>query len=91
MTLEKFLAGVDIVYLTICLDVVPAATAPGVSAPAAYGVSLEVVEALVDLVTVSGKLRLTDIAEMNPRFDIDQRTARVAARLVSRIAGAMSR
>ena len=91
MTLSKFLAGVDIVYLTICLDVLPAATAPGVSAPAAYGVSLEVVEALVDLVTASGKLRLTDIAEMNPRFDIDQRTARVAARLVSRIAEAMSR
>lgn len=34
---EDFLAGVDAVYLTIDLDVLPAAVAPGVSAPAALG------------------------------------------------------
>ena len=88
--LNCFLATIDVVYLTICLDVLPAATAPGVSAPAARGVALEVVEALIDLVTASRKLRVADIAEMNPRFDIDQRTARVAARLAARIAEAMS-
>jgi formiminoglutamase len=88
--LTHFVASVDVVYLTICLDVLPAATAPGVSAPAARGVSLEVIEPLIDLITASGKLRLADIAEMNPRFDIDQRTARVAARLVARIAEATS-
>ena len=89
--LTRFLASVDIAYLTVCLDVLPAATAPGVSAPAARGVALEVIEPLIDLVSESGKLRVADIAEMNPRFDIDQRTARVAARLVARIAEAMSR
>ena len=89
--LADFLASIDIAYLTICLDVLPAATAPGVSAPAARGVALEVIEPLVDLVTASGKLRLADIAEMNPQFDIDRRTARVAARLVARIAEAMGR
>lgn len=89
--LSRFLATVDVVYLTICLDVLPAATAPGVSAPAARGVPLEVIEPVIDVVTGSGKLRVADIAEMNPRFDIDQRTARVAARLVARIAEAMSK
>lgn len=89
-TLAAFLADVDVVYLTICLDVLPAAVAPGVSAPAARGVVLEVIEPLIDLVTSSRKLRLADIAELNPKFDIDQRTARVAARLVARIAEAMS-
>lgn len=89
-TLKCFLTSVDIIYLTICLDVLPAAIAPGVSAPAARGVALEVIEPLIDLVTASGKLRLADIAEMNPKFDIDQRTARVAARLVARIAESMS-
>lgn len=87
--LSEFVARVDHVYLTICLDVLPAATAPGVSAPAARGVSLDVIEPLIDAVTGSGKLRIADIAEMNPRFDIDQRTARVAARLVARIAEAV--
>lgn len=84
--LSSFLHSVDHVYLTICLDVLPAAVAPGVSAPAARGVALDVVEALTDAVAKSGKLRLADIAELNPNFDIDNRTARVAARLVARIA-----
>jgi formiminoglutamase len=87
-TLNDFLAGVDHVYFTTCLDVLPAAVAPGVSAPAARGVSLELIEAIADAVAGSSKLLLADIAEMNPAYDIDQRTARVAARLVARIAEA---
>lgn len=86
--LADFLARVDHVYLTICLDVLPAAVAPGVSAPAARGVPLEVIEPAIDQIVASGKLRLADIAELNPAFDIDQRTARVAARLLSRVAEA---
>ncbi|MEZ8386667.1 formimidoylglutamase, partial [Vibrio splendidus] len=39
--LQKFIAECDYLYLTIDLDVFPAATAPGVSAPAARGVSYE--------------------------------------------------
>jgi formiminoglutamase len=85
---HDFLAGVDHVYFTTCLDVLPAGVAPGVSAPAGYGVSLEVVEAIVDVIMASGKLRVADIAELNPAHDIDQRTARVAARILARIANA---
>lgn len=81
-----FLAGVSHVYFTTCLDVLPAGIAPGVSAPAAHGVSLEIVEAVVDVIASSGKLRVADIAELNPEHDIDQRTARVAARILARIA-----
>lgn len=88
--LDGFLSNVDHVYLTVCLDVLPAAVAPGVSAPAACGVALDVIEPIVDAVGRSGKLRLADIAEMNPCFDIDGRTARVAARLVARIAASQN-
>lgn len=77
---------VDHIYLTICLDAFPAAVAPGVSAPAALGVDPALVERLIDLVVSSGKLRIADVAELNPRHDIDGRTARLAARLVARIA-----
>jgi formiminoglutamase len=84
--LRAFLAGVDHAYLTVCLDVLPPDLAPGVSAPSARGVELDVVEPLIDLVAGSGKLRLADVAELNPSFDVDHRTARVAARLVARIA-----
>lgn len=89
-TLSAFMAEVDHVYFTICLDVLPAAVAPGVSAPAARGVPLDVVEPVIDAVAASGKLRLADLAELNPGRDIDQRTARVAARLLARIAERVS-
>lgn len=85
--LAAFLRGVDRVHLTIDLDALPASTAPGVSAPAARGVPLELVEAIVGDVMASGKLALADIAECNPSLDIDGRTARVAARLAAQLAG----
>jgi len=78
-------ANFDAVYLTVCLDVLPAAVAPGVSAPGVLGVPLSHVERLVDLVTGSGKLIAADIAEFNPSHDRDGMTARVAARIVARI------
>lgn len=77
-----FLAEVDVLYLTIDLDVLPAAVAPGVSAPAAYGVPLAVISAVCRQVARSGKLLHLDVAELNPGFDIDGRTAKVAARLI---------
>jgi formiminoglutamase len=83
--LKAFASRVDHLYLTICLDVLPASVAPGVSAPAARGVSLETVEALVDDVKHTGKLAAADVAELNPDFDLDGRTAKAAARLVYRI------
>ena len=77
-----FLDGIDVLYLTIDLDVLPAAVAPGVSAPAAYGVPLPVIAAVCRQVAWSGKLLHLDIAELNPALDVDGRTARVAARLL---------
>jgi formiminoglutamase len=79
----RFLDTVDALYLTIDLDVLPASVAPGVSAPAAYGVPLPVISAVCRQVAASGKLLHLDVAELNPRFDIDSRTAKVAARLVN--------
>lgn len=87
--LEQFIGRVDQIYLTVCLDVFPAAQAPGVSAPSARGVDIALVEPLLDQIIHSGKLVLADIAEMNPHFDIDQRTARLGARLVARISRAV--
>lgn len=80
--LADFLRDCDHLYLTIDLDVLPAAEAPGVSAPATRGVALALIEPLIESIRDSGKLRLADLAELNPCRDIDGRTARAAARLV---------
>jgi len=86
--LTNFLAGCDSIYLSIDLDVLPAAVAPGVSAPAARGVPIEVVEHLLTWIRnkARNRLALADIAEYNPAFDIDGRTAKVAARLCHMLA-----
>ncbi|MFJ9416550.1 formimidoylglutamase [Streptomyces sp. NPDC101227] len=83
--LDEFLASCDVVHLSIDLDVLPAGAAPGVSAPAAYGVPMEIVERVCARVAASRKLAVCDVAELNPQLDIDHRTARAGARLVHRI------
>ncbi|MFT5721713.1 MAG: formiminoglutamase [Motiliproteus sp.] len=90
--LQRFIDACDVIYLSIDLDVLPASIAPGVSAPAPRGVGLDVLEPLLQQICDSGKLRLADIAEYNPEFDIDNWTARVATRLFHLIAnGAINR
>lgn len=86
---NRWCDAVDVIYLTLCLDVLPQATAPGVSAPNPRGVRLEVVEALMDLILASGKVRLMDVAELCPPLDLDQATARIAARLIHRACSAV--
>lgn len=73
------------VHLSIDLDVLPADIAPGVSAPAALGVSYDRIRAMAIAIAATGKLTLVDIVELNPEFDIDSRTAKAAARLINDI------
>jgi formiminoglutamase len=82
----KFIQSVDVVHLGIDLDALPAAIMPAVSAPAPRGVPLESVEAIVAAVLGTGKVAVTDLVELNPTFDIDDRGAKVAARLAWLIA-----
>ncbi len=83
--IETFIDQVDIVYLTIDMDCLPSSVVPGVSAPAAYGIKLSFVERAVKLIIASGKVRMADIAEINPTYDTDQRSCKVAARLLATI------
>ena len=83
--ITNFIEQVDIIYLTIDMDCMPASVVPGVSAPAAYGINLGFVERAVKLIMDSGKVKIADIAEINPTYDIDNRSCKVAARLLSTI------
>ncbi len=79
----SFINQVDVVYLTIDMDCLPASVVPGVSAPAAYGIELGFVERMVKTIMATGKVKMADIAEINPNFDIDGRSCKVAARLLA--------
>jgi len=79
--INQFIKSVDHIYFTICMDVFNVANAPGVSAPNPLGIAPHDAIEIIRIVSESNKLIATDIAEMNPRFDIDQRTAKLAASL----------
>lgn len=76
------------IHLSIDLDVLPAAVAPGVSAPAGFGVEFALVRAMVEAVAATGRVALVDVVELNPEYDVDARTAKAAARLIDDIVSA---
>ncbi|KYG84786.1 formiminoglutamase [Roseivirga seohaensis] len=80
--LNGFLQKVDKVYLTIDLDGFSSAYAPGVSAPSPMGFSPDIVLKTLDVLIESQKLISVDLAELSPKYDQDNATARLAARLV---------
>jgi formiminoglutamase len=89
----RFVEESSAVYLTFCLDVLPPAVAPGVSAPSGLGVALHRALGLLRGVltacghgTSDSKLLLADIAELSPPHDEAGRTARTAARIAFELA-----
>ncbi len=88
--LTHFIDDCDVLYLSIDLDVFPASVAPGVSAPAARGVSYDNLAPFLErILSHPEKLKIADIAEYNPTYDVDSQTAKLAARLCWDIANAM--
>ncbi|NEM97543.1 formimidoylglutamase [Pontibacter burrus] len=80
--LQQFTELVDVLYVSIDMDVFAAAYAPGVSAPAALGIHPEIVLILLQEIIASGKLLSLDVVELNPQLDIDNRTAKLGASLL---------
>ncbi len=70
---------VDEIYLTICLDVFDSSVAPGVSAPSVAGLSAGFVAEIIHRIMETGKVVVCSIAELNPLYDTDNKTARLAA------------
>lgn len=82
LILMQFIEDVDYLYTTIDLDGFSSAYAPGVSAPSPMGFSPDIVLESLKVIIDSKKLISLDIAEMNPTYDADGKTAKLAASLV---------
>lgn len=80
--IEEFMRSVDHIYLTIDLDGFSSAYAPGVSSPSPLGYSPEIVLECLKSIIKSKKLVSLDVVELNPLFDLDNRTAKLAASLI---------
>jgi formiminoglutamase len=67
------------IFWGLDMDVVGAAEAPGVSAPNPLGISGAELCELAELAAADPRTRLVELSEVNPAFDLDQRTCRLAA------------
>ncbi len=71
------------VYVSVDIDAFASAYAPGVSAPAADGFTPAEVRPCIKRAAASGALAAFDVVEVNPRYDLDGRTAKLAAQLIA--------
>ncbi|MCU5745235.1 formimidoylglutamase [Staphylococcus sp. SQ8-PEA] len=77
--LERYIHDHDVIMFTICMDVVDSAFAPGVSAAAVLGLHPHIVLDLAKRIVPSDKVSTISIAETNPTYDVDSRTAKLTA------------
>lgn len=83
--IKKCVSKCDYIYLTLDMDVFKSEIAPGVSAVAKVGWEEDFVKSIIQEIKSSNKIIVADIAELNPRFDIDDRTAKLAAKFTELI------
>jgi formiminoglutamase len=76
---ELATASVDSLYVSFDMDVVHSADAPGVSAPLPTGFTAEEFLTAALFAGKRRKTKLIDIVELNPKYDVDARTAKLAA------------
>ncbi len=81
----------DNIYVSFDMDAVASAFAPGVSAPAAVGFTAEEICRAAEICGENPAVKLIDIAEVNPAFDIDGRTAKLAALVIAHFMGSVAR
>jgi formimidoylglutamase len=89
--LESAAAEADAIYLSIDLDAIDAAFAPGVSATGVGGLSAREAIELVTTLAADPRLVGADIMELSPPFDDQSRTARLGARLLLELLAAAPR
>lgn len=82
--IDELTQSIDCLYLTICMDVFNAAIAPGVSALAYNGIFADYgFLKILRYILQNKKLLAMDVAEVNPQYDLQERTARLAASLIN--------
>ncbi|MEB7453331.1 formimidoylglutamase [Lysinibacillus sphaericus] len=77
--LQHYMDQHDYVLLTLCMDVLNAAAAPGVSAPSPFGLEPTTVRTILQKVTSHPHTHSFDICEVNPSLDENGRTVKLGA------------
>ena len=80
--LSQVINQYDHIYLSIDMDVFDTAYAPGVSATTINGLTPYQVKHILQVLKQSNKVKLVDLVEVNPLYDRDSQTAKLAAHLI---------
>lgn len=85
-TVERIVreAPADGIFFGFDMDVVCAMEAPGVSDPGPMGLTAREICEIADVAAADPRTRIVEISEMNPEFDRDGITAKLAANVVMR-------
>jgi arginase len=89
-TLEQALLGVDDdthVHVSLDVDFLDPDIAPGVGTTVAGGPTYREAQLCMEMVADTGRLASLDVVELNPAFDVRNRTAEVAVDLIGSLFG----
>ena len=84
----EHVAGAGFVHVSLDMDVVDPADAPGVGTPVRGGLTYREAHLAMELVAESGIAGSLDVVEVNPILDRENETARLAVELVASALGA---
>lgn len=87
---DRFVASVDLICLSIDLDAFTASSAPGVSAPSPMGIQPDaLLRGVLRRIAASGKVAGIEVAECAPPLDVGGRTARLGAVVIDCVVRAL--
>jgi formiminoglutamase len=79
LSYELATTSTDSLYISFDIDAVHSSDAPGVSAPLPTGMTAEEFLTAALFAGKRRKTKMIDIVEVNPKYDVDGRTARLAS------------
>lgn len=83
LEIDELAQKCDVLLLTVCMDVIDVAHAPGVSATASFGLLPKQVREIIQIVMHHPIATTFNICEVNPDLDHDHRTEKLAAQLIN--------
>lgn len=88
-TVKRILASsfADAIFWGFDMDVVRAAEAPGVSDAGPVGLTARDVCELAEVAAAEPRTRIVEITEVNPQYDMDGQTCKLAAHVLARALG----
>jgi len=85
--IEQFAGKVDALHVSLDLDALTKTIAPGVGIPNSAGLTLREAHYLCKRLGETGIIRSIDVADMNPVYDLESRTAHTAIELLCLLLG----